>query len=223
MALKTYEEEEFRRRWRDDLPPEVVERCLEEARAAGNIFRAYACAVEHYLAQQQRPQRKKHLLEPPKERWISRPKISVKIGKGDVKERRERPAKEGIPLLHLPWQAYAALASLLLAVIHPLMVLLTLPIVALLYVVRRNTIPMWTEDNVLVWEGRRHRFYEVERVFRDVNGMGSLEFSNTLITTTHAYNGIYYRSGKAWILLEDGVDAEEARRVLRRFGVVVKP
>jgi len=51
MALKLYEEEEFRRRWRDDLPPDVIERCLEEARAVGNIFRGYACAVEHSLAQ----------------------------------------------------------------------------------------------------------------------------------------------------------------------------
>jgi hypothetical protein len=82
---------------------------------------------------------------------------------------------------------------------------------------------MWTEGDALVWEGRRFRFYEVERVFRDVNGMGPLEFSNILITTTHVYSGIYYRAGRAWILLEDGVDAEEARRVLRRFGVVVKP
>jgi hypothetical protein len=123
----------------------------------------------------------------------------------------------------LPWQAYAAFASLLLAVIHPLMVLLTLPVVAIFFVIRRNTIPMWTEDNALVWEGKRYRFFEVERVFRDVNGMGPLEFSNILITTTHTYNGIYYKSGKAWILLEEGIDAEEARRVLRRFGVVVKP
>jgi hypothetical protein len=123
----------------------------------------------------------------------------------------------------LPWQAYAGFAVLILALIHPLMVPLAPPIVALLYVVMRNTTPMWTENDALVWEGERFRFFEIERVFRDANGMGPLEFSNILVTTTHVYNGIYYRGGKAWILLEEGLDAEEARRVLRRFGVVVKP
>jgi hypothetical protein len=211
MAIKYYEEQEFRKRWKNDLPQDVIERCLEEARATGNIFRAYTCAIQHYLVMRNKP-KEKSAKESTKKR---RPKPPA--------EKKEPAKKEEPLLLSLPWQAYAAFASLILAVIHPLMVLLTLPIVALLYVAKRNSIPMWTEDNALVWEGRRFRFYEVERVFRDVNGMGPLEFSNVLITTTHAYNGIYYRSGKAWILLEDGVDAEEARRVLRRFGVVVKP
>jgi len=206
MTIKYYEEQEFRKRWRNDLPREVVERCLEEARATGNIFRAYTCAIQHYIVMRNKPKEK----PPPS---TERPKPPA-----------EEPAEKEAPLfLRLPWQAYAAFAALILALIHPLMVLLALPIAALLYVVRRNTIPIWTEGDALVWEGRRFRFYEVERVFRDVNGMGPLEFSNILITTTHVYSGIYYRAGKAWILLEDGVDAEETRRVLRRFGVVVKP
>ena len=211
MAIKYYEEQEFRKRWRKDLPQEVVERCLEEARATGNIFRAYTCAIQHYLVMRNKPKEK--LTEKPPKKRRSKPPA----------EEEESAEKEAPPLLNLPWQAYAAFAVLILALIHPLMVLLALPIVALLYAVRRNTVPMWTEGGALVWEGKKFRFYEVERVFRDVNGMGPLEFSNILITTTHVYNGIYYKGGKAWILLKEGVDAEEARRVLRRFGVVVKP
>ena len=208
MTIKYYEEQEFRKRWRNDLPREVVERCLEEARATGNIFRAYTCAIQHYIVMRNKPKEK-----PPPSRERRKPPAEEK-----------KPAEKEAPLfLRLPWQAYVATVVLVLALIHPLMVLLALPVAALLYVVRRNTIPMWTEGGALVWEGRRFRFYEVERVFRDVNGMGPLEFSNILITTTHVYSGIYYRAGRAWILLEDGVDAEEARRVLRRFGVVVKP
>jgi hypothetical protein len=189
-----------------------MQRCVNEALKDNAVFKAYVCASEILV---KKARRKKEKPRPEVE------KVKEEAGAEEVTEKTKPEFAAFIS--RLPWQAYAGFAVLILALIHPLMVLLTLPIVALLYVVRRNTVPMWTEGDVLVWEGKRFRFYEVERVFRDVNGMGPLEFSNILITTTHVYNGIYYRTGKAWILLEDGVDAEEARRVLRRFGVVVKP
>jgi hypothetical protein len=208
--------EQFKAQYQHDLTPEEMQRCVNEALRDNAVFKAYVCATEILV---RKAKRKKEKPRPEKER----------VGKEtEAEEVAEETRPETKPefaafISRLPWQAYAGFAALILAVIHPLMILLTPPIVALLYVARRNTIPMWTEGDALVWEGRRFRFFEVERVFRDVNGMGPLEFSNILITTTHAYNGIYYKGGKAWILLEEGVDAEEARRVLRRFGVVVKP
>jgi len=221
MALKPYEEEEFRRRWRDDLPPDVVERCLEEARSAGNIFRAYACAVEHYLAQQQRPQRRKPLLEPPRGRRPALPRLPKAEKK--LKAEEARPRRKPSFIRRLPWQAYAGAASLLLLAANPVFVFAALPAVALLSLWRRNTAPLWTEGDALVWDGRRFKFYKVERVFKDVAGMGPSEFSNYLISALHEFNGIYYDRGRAWILLEDGADVEAARTVLRRFGVVVEP
>jgi hypothetical protein len=209
--------EQFKAQYRHDLTPEEVQRCVNEALRDNAVFKAYVCASE-ILVKKARRKKGKPRLEKEKA------KEEVEAEEAAAEEARPKTKTEFAALIsRLPWQTYAGLAVLILALIHPLMVLLAPPIVALLYVVRRNTIPMWTEGDALVWEGRRLRFYEVERVFRDVNGMGPLEFSNTLITTTHVYNGIYYRGGRAWILLEDGVDAEEARRVLRRFGVVVKP
>jgi len=141
---------------------------------------------------------------------------------GRKEERRgaERPAARRP---RLPWQAYAAAASLALASVHPLMALAALPAAAALYSARRNTAPLWTEGDALVWAGRRFKFYRVERVFRDVNGMGPHEFNNVLLAVTHHFNGVYYREGQLWILLEEGRGAEEARAVLRRFGVVVEP
>ncbi len=128
----------------------------------------------------------------------------------------------GRALPRLPWQAYAGAAALALALAHPLAAVAALPIVVFLASARRNTLPMWTEGDALVWGGRRFKFYRVERVFRDVNGMGPHEFSNVLLATTHLYNGVYYREGQLWILLEEGRSAEEARTVLRRFGVVAE-
>ena len=205
--------EQFKAQYQHDLTPEEVQRCVNEALKDNAVFKAYVCASEILVKKARRREEKPR---------------AEKVKEETAEEAAEEVEPETKPELaafisRLPWQAYAGFAVLILALVHPLMVLLTLPIVALFYVVRRNTMPMWTEGDALVWEGKRLRFYEVERVFRDVNGMGPLEFSNILITTTHVYNGIYYRAGKAWILLEDGVDAEEARRVLRRFGVVVKP
>ena len=222
MALKPYEEEEFRRRWRDDLPPDVVERCLEEARAVGNIFRAYACAVEHYLAQQQRPQRKKPLLEPPRERRLKLLRLP-RAERLKIKEARETGPRRRPSFGRLPWQAYAGLISLLLLAVNPVFVFAALPVVALLSLWQRNTVPFWTEGGSLVWGEWRFKFYKVERVFKDVAGMGPSEFSNYLISTLHEFNGIYYDRGQAWILLEEGADVEAARTVLRRFGVVVEP
>jgi hypothetical protein len=198
--------EQFKAQYQNDLTPEEVQRCVNEALRDNAVYKAYICASEILVKKARRKKEKPRLEE-------EREESEAEEAKGEAAPK----------LFHLPWQAYAASASLLLAVIHPLMALLTLPVAAVFFVVRRNTIPMWTEGDALVWEGRRFRFYEVERVFRDVNGMGPLEFSNILITTTHVYNGIYYKGGKAYILLEEGADAEEARRVLRRFGVVVKP
>ena len=206
--------EQFRAQYQHDLTPEEVQRCINEALKDNAVYKAYVCATEILV---KKVKRKKEGLR------LERKREKAKEEVEEVAEGPETEPRHAVFISSLPWQAYAALATLFLAVIHPLMVLLTLPVVALFYVVRRNTIPMWTEDSALVWEGRRFRFYEVERVFRDVNGMGPSEFSNVLITTTHAYNGIYYKNGRAWILLEDGIDAEEARRVLRRFGVVVRP
>jgi hypothetical protein len=224
MALRPYEEEEFRRRWRDDLPLDVVEQCLEEAKKTGNIFRAYSCAVEHYLAQQQRPQRKKPLLEPPKERRLFKPTLkSPRLPRVEKKFKVEeaRP-KRKVSFRGLPWQAYAGVASLLLLALNPVFVFAALPFVALLSLWQRNTVPFWTEGDALVWEGRRYKFYKVERVFKDVAGMGPSEFNNYLISTLHEFNGIYYDRGQAWVLLEEGTDVEAARTVLRRFGVVVE-
>ena len=204
--------EQFKAQYQRNLTPEELQRCVNEALKDNAVFKAYVCASE-ILVKKAKRRKEKPRLEAEK---VKEEAEAEEVGP----ETRPEPAAF---IFRLPWQAYAGFAVLILVLIHPLMVLLTLPIVALLYVVRRNTMPMWTEGDALVWEGRKFRFYEVERVFRDVNGMGPLEFSNVLITTTHVYNGIYYRAGKAWILLEDGVDAEEARRVLRRFGVVVKP
>jgi len=206
--------EQFRAQYQHDLTPEEVQRCINEALKDNAVYKAYVCATEILV---KKVKRKKEGLR------LERKREKAKEEVEEVAEGPETEPRHAVFISSLPWQAYAALATLFLAVIHPLMVLLTLPVVALFYVVRRNTIPMWTEDSALVWEGRRFRFYEVERVFRDVNGMGPSEFSNVLITTTHAYNGIYYKNGRAWILLEDGIDAEETRRVLRRFGVVVRP
>ncbi|MFZ8842351.1 MAG: ATP-binding protein [Pyrobaculum sp.] len=223
MALKPHEEMEFRRRWRDDLPLDVIERCLEEARAVDNIFRAYACAVEHYLAQQQRPQKKKPLLELPKERRLKLPRLP-KAERLKIKEVGEAKAEpKGKPSFRrLPWQAYAAFASLLLLAANPVFVFAALPAAALLSL-WRNTAPLWTEGDSLVWNEKRFKFYKVERVFKDVAGMGPSEFNNHLISTLHEINGIYYERGQAWILLEEGADVEAARTVLRRFGVVVEP
>jgi len=210
--------EQFKAQYQHDLTQEEIQRCVNEALKDNAVFKAYVCASEILVKKAKRKKEK--------------PRLEEKKEKAKEEAEAEEAAEEAKPearpefaalVYRLPWQAYAGFAALILALIHPLMVLLAPPIVALLYVVMRNTAPMWTEENALVWEGKRFRFFEVERVFRDVNGMGPLEFSNILITTTHVYNGIYYRGGKAWILLEDGVDAEEARRVLRRFGVVVKP
>jgi hypothetical protein len=223
MALKPYEEEEFRRRWRDDLPPDVVERCLEEARAVGNVFRAYACAVEHYLAQQQRPQKRKPLLEPPKERRFKPPRLpkAERLKIKEVGGVKAKP-KGKLSFRRLPWQAYAAFASLLLLAANPAFVFAAMPVVALLSL-WRNTVPIWTEGDSLVWNEKRFKFYKVERVFKDVAGMGPSEFNNYLISTLHEFNGIYYERGQAWILLEEGADVDAARTVLRRFGVVVEP
>jgi len=211
--------EQFKAQYQHDLTPEEMQRCVNEALRDNAVFKAYVCASEILVKKAKRKKEKPRLEEKKKEKA----KEEVEVEEVAEEAKPETKTEFATLISRLPWQAYAALASLLLALIHPLMALLTPPIVALLYVVKRNTIPMWTEGDTLMWEGKRYRFYEVERVFRDVNGMGPLEFSNVLITTTHTYNGIYYRGGRAWILLEDGVDAEEARRVLRRFGVVVKP
>ncbi len=208
--------EQFKTQYQHDLTPEEMQRCVNEALKDNAVFKAYVCASEILV---KKARRRKEKLRPEEKKE----KVEEEVEEAAEEARPEAKPEFAVLISRLPWQAYAAFASLLLAVIHPLMVLLTLPVAAIFFVIRRNTVPMWTEDNALVWEAKRYRFYEVERVFRDVNGMGPLEFSNTLITTTHVYNGIYYRAGKAWILLEEGVDAEEARRVLRRFGVVVKP
>jgi hypothetical protein len=208
--------EQFKAQYQHDLTPEEVQKCIDEALRDNAVFKAYVCASE-ILAKKAR--RKKEKPRPEKEKA----KEETEAEEVAEEARLETRPKHATLMLRLPWQAYAGFAALILALVHPLMVLLAPPVVALLYVIKRNTIPIWTEDNVLVWEGKRFRFYEVERVFRDVNGMGPLEFSNVLIATTHVYNGIYYRAGRAWILLEESADAEEARRVLRRFGVVVKP
>jgi hypothetical protein len=206
--------EQFKAQYQHDLTQEEIQKCINEALRDNAVFKAYVCASEILMKRRrkEKTERRKEKVEPQQEEEEKEEEVKPKT----------KPEFAAL-VSRLPWQAYAALASLLLAVIHPLMVLLAPPITTLLYVVRRNTVPMWVDGDALVWEGRRLRFYEVERVFRDVNGMGPLEFSNILITTTHVYNGIYYKGGKAWILLEEGVDAEEARRVLRRFGVVVKP
>jgi hypothetical protein len=208
--------EQFKAQYQHDLTPEEIQRCVNEALKDNAVYKAYVCASEA-LVKKARRKKEKPRLEEKKE------KAKEETETEEVAEEARPKPELAVIISRLPWQAYAAFASLLLALIHPLMVLLALPVAALFFVIRRNTVPMWTEGNALVWEGRRFRFFEVERVFRDVNGMGPLEFSNVLITTSHIYNGIYYRAGRAWILLEDGVDAEEMRRVLRRFGVVVKP
>jgi len=208
--------EQFKAQYQRDLTPEEIQRCVNEALRDNAVFKAYVCASEILVKKAKRKKEKPQLEEKKIEEEMEAEKTAEEA-------KPESKLEFATFISRLPWQAYAGFASLLLALIHPLMALLTLPVAAIFFVIRRNTIPMWTEDNALVWEGRRFKFYEVERVFRDVNGMGPVEFSNVLITTTHVYNGIYYKGGKAWILLEDGVDAEEARRVLRRFGVVVKP
>jgi hypothetical protein len=210
--------EQFKAQYQHDLTPEEMQRCVNEALKDNAVFKAYVCASETLVKKARRKKEKPWLGE-------KKEKAAKETEAEEIVEEVKPETKPEFAVLisRLPWQTYAALVSLLLAIIHPLMVLLTLPVAAIFFMIRRNTVPMWTEDNALVWEGRRYRFYEVERVFRDVNGMGPLEFSNILITTTHVYNGIYYKNGKAWILLEDGVDTEEMRRVLRRFGVVVKP
>jgi len=209
--------EQFKSQYQRDLSPEEVQKCVNEALKDNAVFKAYVCASEILVKKAKRKKEKPRLEEKKKE------KAKEEAEAEEVAEEAKPETEFAALISRLPWQAYAGFAVLILALIHPLMVLLAPPIVAFLYVVKRNTTPMWTEGDALVWEQKRFRFYEVERVFRDVNGMGPLEFSNILITTTHTYNGIYYRDGKAWILLEEGVDAEEARRVLRRFGVVVKP
>jgi hypothetical protein len=210
--------EQFKTQYQRDLTPEEIQRCVNEALKDNAVFKAYVCASEILIKKAKRKKEKPRLEE-------KREETTEEV---EVEETAEEAKPETKPefatfISRLPWQAYAAFVSLFLALIHPIMVLLTLPVAAIFFVIRRNTVPMWVDGEALVWEGRRFRFYEVERVFRDVNGMGPLEFSNILITTTHVYNGIYYKSGKAWILLEDGVDVEETRRVLRRFGIVVKP
>ncbi|MFP3200342.1 MAG: hypothetical protein RXR06_10775, partial [Thermoproteus sp.] len=146
-------------------------------------------------------------------------KVEEKAAEGGMEPRAGRH----ISLKELPWQAHAGLASLALSAAHPLLALVSLPVVALLSR-RRNTAPFWTDGGAVVWPGvGRFRFYRVERVFKDVGGMGASEFSNYLISTLHEFNGIYYDKGQAWILLEEGADVEAARTVLRRFGVVVEP
>ncbi|MFZ8838914.1 MAG: helicase HerA domain-containing protein [Pyrobaculum sp.] len=208
--------EQFKAQYQHDLTPAEMQRCVNEALRDNAVFKAYVCASEILVRKAKRRKGKPRL---------EREKAKEEVEAEEVAEEAKPETKTEFAALtsRLPWQAYAGFAVLILALIHPLSVLLALPIIALLYVAVRNTMPLWTEGDMLVWEGKRLRFFEVERVFRDVNGMGPHEFSNILITTTHTYNGIYYHAGKVWILLEDGADAEEARRVLRRFGVVVKP
>jgi hypothetical protein len=210
--------EQFKAQYQRDLTPEEIQRCVNEALRDNAVFKAYVCASEILVKKARRKKEK-----PRPEEKKEKAKEEAEAEEAAEEARPETKPEFASLISRLPWQTYAALASLILAAIHPIMVLLTLPVAAIFFVVMRNTVPMWTEENALVWEGRRYRFFEVERVFRDVNGMGPLEFSNILITTTHVYNGIYYKGGRAWILLEELVDAEEARRVLRRFGVVVKP
>lgn len=269
FGLRRHEEEEFRRRFRGELPPEEVERCLEEGRRAGNIFRAYACAAEQMLKARPgkpllkppegpldrlaealgrpfrrappqapppaagpvspppaakppaaKPSQPPPAARPPK---AARPSVLARLRR-PRREEGERPrAGRHISLKELPWQAYAGLASLALSAAHPLLALVSLPVIALLSR-RRNTVPFWTEGDAVVWPGvGRFRFYRIERVFKDVGGMGPSEFSNYLISTLHEFNGIYYDRGQAWILLEEGADVEAVRTVLRRFGVVVEP
>jgi hypothetical protein len=241
--------ERFRREYEGVLEEEEIERCVYEALRDHAAYKAYVCASEILVRKKrkekpaaQRPQQPAVAAPaappvaaappaPPSEAKELGKKRRFSIGRRP-KKAEEKAAEEGmepqaaavrrISLRELPWQAYAGLASLALSAAHPLLALVSLPIIALLSR-RRNTVPFWVEGDAVVWPGvGRFRFYRVERVFKDVGGMGA-EFSNYLISTLHEFNGVYYDRGQAWILLEEGADVEAARTVLRRFGVVVEP
>jgi len=239
--------ERFRKEYEGALDPEEIEKCVYEALRDHAVYKAYVCASEILVKKRkekpaaQRPQQVAVELPiaatpsaaPPsevtegasKKRRFSigrRPKKEEKAEEESAKEERPQAGRH-ISLKELPWQAYAGLASLALSAAHPLLALVSLPVAALLSR-RRNTVPLWTEGDAVVWPGvGRFRFYKIERVFKDVAGMGPSEFSNHLISTLHEFNGVYYDRGQAWILLEEGADVEAVRTVLRRFGVVVEP
>jgi hypothetical protein len=214
--------EEFRRRYRDALPPEELEECVKEAaRHNFTLLRAYACAAERLA----RRERKGQVKEREREEGVKARKAEERETKREEGAARPAPGLRDLLglLRRLEWQGHAALASLALCAAHPLLCLASLPAAAMLFAYRKNTVPMWTDGGALVWRGRRYRFHRVERVFRDVVGMGPHEFRNVLLATTHEYNGVYYREGRAWVLIAEGRPVEEARAVLRRFGVVVEP
>jgi len=202
--------EQFKAQYQRDLTPEEVQRCVNEALKDNAVFKAYVCASEILV---KKAKRRKPRLEVEK--------VKEEAEAAEEFEPETKPESAAF-ISRLPWQAYAALASLLLLAVNPVFVFAALPVAALLSL-WRNTVPLWTEGDVLVWGERRFRFYKVERVFKDVAGMGPSEFSNYLISTLHEINGIYYDRGQAWVLLEEGADVEAARTVLRRFGVVVEP
>jgi len=187
--------EEFLR-WarRAGVPQDVAERCARE-HPTGDIY-AYLCA-QRAMAHMQAPQR-----------------------------RDQEPGPNRRRGLRLAWQWLSLAASAALSLLPvPLAALAGAPIAVALYAARRNTAPLWTEGGALVWKSPvglvRLRAYRVEAVFRDVHGMGPHDFANAVRAFTAAANGVWYNGERAYVLLREGADVEEAKAALRRIGVVV--
>ncbi|MGC9052014.1 helicase HerA domain-containing protein, partial [Pyrobaculum sp.] len=201
------EEEIFLRRWRGAVPDDILQRCLEEGRKRGNIIHAYLCVYDY--------------LRPPRRAATPLAEAPLQPKREAKPEEARKPTVVKKPPRRIPWQLISSAAAFALSAANPLLGLLALPVAALLFSTRRNTVPMWTDGDSLVWLGRRYKFYRVELVFRDINGMGPRELTNTLLSVTRTYNGVYFKEGRAWVLLRDGADVEEMRTTLRRFGVLV--
>ena len=177
---------------RAGIPQVVAEKCARE-HSTGDVY-AYLCA-QRAMAHMQAPQRREQ-------------------ERGPTRRRR------------LAWQWLSLAASAVLTLLpNPLAALAGAPVAVALYAARRNTAPLWTEGGALVWKSPvgllRLRAYRVEAVFRDVHGLGSHDFANAVRAFTAAANGIWYDGERAYVLLREGADVEEARAALRRIGVVV--
>ncbi|MEM1597932.1 MAG: DUF87 domain-containing protein [Pyrobaculum sp.] len=198
--IRDHEVELFYEAWRQ-LPRDVLDSCLAKAYETGDILTAHLCAARH--AEHHRPEKP------------GAPQAAQPAPRGEGRQRRR---------IRLPWQAYSlAVAAASSALLWGPLV--AAPAVALLYARFRNTAPFWREGNAVVWRSPvgevRLRAYEVHSVFRDVHGMGPHDFANAVRAFAQAASGVYYDGRRAYVLLREDADAEEARAALRRIGVVL--
>lgn len=198
------EVELYRLKWGGVLAEEELSRCLEEAsRTTGDILTAHLCAAQ--IAASRRP-----------------PETAEGGGEGETKERR---AERRVEIQRVPWQIYASLAIALVALLPVKPAVLALaPVPALLYAVMRNTVPFWREGGTIVWKSPlgpvRLKAYRIAAIFKDVHGMGPLEFANAVRAYAQSANGIWYDGRSAYVLVKEGRE-EDAKTSLRRIGVIV--